>query len=277
MKRRHLVSILASTIVVAASSTASAACLERIFTSEAQGRNAWAAMWGYITPDQEKSLNSKGQYVEFSNGCYRLTSGVFCNPAVPVSIGGVFMPGLMTSSFCQAYSDCYTPDQEIMFIGEYIGIEDASRRGSLTVTTFSSDATMDHPTTSEQAIASFTSAPLSGEIYVLEGDGGERLEVTGGHPMVLADGTMIPARDLREGEALAGADGATVGLVRISRYAYEGDVWNVEPKSEEKAENIVIAEGFLAGSIRFQAQWAYESYRLFVRDRVDVKELLAAE
>lgn len=277
MKTSILFGMIAATVVAASSTNASAQCRERLWAYEAQGRNAWAAMWGYITPDEEMTLNQQGNYVEFFNGCYRLTTGGSCSTIVPITGGSFFVPGLMTSNFCPRASDCYTPDQQIMMGGEYIGIENAANLGSPTVTTLAENATMENPVTLDQPVASISWAPVTEQIYVLEGDSGERLEVTGGHPMALADGTMRSARDLKEGDTLAGENGAIIGLARMGTYKYEGKVWNLLPKSEKKAENIVFAEGFLAGSMRFQTQWANERYRLFVRDRVNVKDLLATE
>lgn len=264
-----LLTALAATLTA---SSASAGCLERIYPNEIQGRNAWAAMWGYITPDEEMQLNTSGRYIEFSNGCFRTISGAPCSTVVPITAGGAYVPGLMLSSYCNQY-DCYTPSQRILVDGAYMGIEDAATAQSKTITTLTPGSTLEEPILGEQSVSAFSWAPVSEDIYVLEGDGGERLEVTGGHPMVLSDGTLSPANELREGDTLAAPDGGMIRLVRVNTYAYEGKVWNVSPRSEEKTANVVVAEGYLAGSLKLQNQAAYESFRLSVRDHVDTKKL----
>lgn len=276
MKSKILFSLAAAAFVAAISPDASAVCREGLNWWQAEGRNAWAAMWGYITPDKEMELNMQGRYVEFSNGCYQLTSGGTCSIKVPVTMAGTYVPGLMMGDIC-ALPDCYKPDQKIQMGGEYVGIDDVASLESRTVTTLAAEATMENPTTLEQPIASISSASGAQEIYVLEGAEGERIEVTGGHPMVLADGTIRVAKELKEGDTLAGEKGAIIALARIGTYKYDGKVWNIKPESEKKAENIVIAEGFLAGSMRFQEQWAHEKFRLFVRDAVKVDELLSTK
>lgn len=275
MKSKILFSLAAAAVVAVIAPDASA-CREGLNPWQAQGRNAWASMWGYITPDKEMELNAQGRYVEFSNGCYQLTIGGTCSIKVPINMSGTFVPGLMMGNFC-ATSDCYTPDQKIQMGGEYVGIEDVANLESRTLTTLAAEATVENPMTLEQPIAAISWASGAQEIYVLEGAEGERIEVTGGHPMVLADGTIRVAKELKEGDTLAGEKGAIIALARIGTYKYDGKVWNIKPESEKKTENIVIAEGFLAGSMRFQDQWAHEKFRLFVRDAVKVDKLLSTK
>lgn len=106
---------------------------------------------------------------------------------------------------------------------------------------------------------------------MLEGDSGERLEVTPPHPIVLADGSLIEAREVREGDEIAGARGVPIRVVTVKSYPYAGMVYNVELESRDRTENILIAGGFLTGTALFQQEWSREAFRLLVRDHVDVE------
>lgn len=252
-------------------SRADAACRESLSWSEMQGRNAWAEKWGYLLPGEASQLSDMGIYIEFVTGCYR--SYTSCSPLVPVTSAGSYVSGLVTSEYCAA--DCYTPAQELLFEGKYVGIEEAARAERASVTTLAAGSTRDEPLFAEQSVRTFTSSPVVGVIFVLEGEDGERLEVTGPHPVVRADGTIVEARTLKAGDELASADGKPVRLARVGTYTYEGAVWNVVLASLEKADNIVVAEGILAGSMLFNNARAYDKFRLSLRDKVDAAEILA--
>jgi hypothetical protein len=43
--------------------------------------------------------------------------------------------------------------------------------------------------------------------------------------------------------------------------------------SHDKTENILVGQGFLTGSVRFQNEWADEVFRLSRRDDLDVSKL----
>jgi hypothetical protein len=58
-----------------------------------------------------------------------------------------------------------------------------------------------------------------------------------------------------------------VTLVRL--LPYHGQVWNVEPATTRTLGNILFAEGFVTGSVRYQNEWAEDSTRLSLRDRLD--------
>lgn len=110
-------------------------------------------------------------------------------------------------------------------------------------------------------------------MLILEGENGRRLEVSPNHAIVAADGSVVPANTLREGDGILDQYWHVVPLLKIQTREYEGTVMNILPQSREKKENILIAEGFLTGSMRFQNQWARQSFRLMLRDNLDVTGL----
>jgi len=95
---------------------------------------------------------------------------------------------------------------------------------------------------------------------------GHSLEVTPDHPMVRASGIMAKASDLKVGDTLLEETGQTITIENIQESIRETVAWNVLPQDETRAGNVLVAEGLLTGSARFQNQWANETYRLLLRE-----------
>jgi hypothetical protein len=83
----------------------------------------------------------------------------------------------------------------------------------------------------------------------------------------------VKAHTLKKGDRLAKANGTTARLTEVKTVSFTGTVWNVEPASRDKTENILVGQGFLTGSVRFQNEWADEAFRLSRRDDLDVSKL----
>lgn len=84
---------------------------------------------------------------------------------------------------------------------------------------------------------------------------------------------MTKAKFVRVGDRLMNAKGKSVLVTSVDKIPYEGKVWNVQPLSKNRIENILIAGDFLSGSVRFQNEWAMEAYRLSLRDEIDASIL----
>ncbi len=240
---------------------------DQLSTSLAIGRNAWSRKCGYITAAKEAFLNSEGEYQVYSEGCYKypnVVAGSSCKKFVPASEASACIGGLIKLGTCVA--GCYTASQQLEFDGKFSSIESAYSSGLSTVTALSSDATMDALSFEEQPIRAFVKGDTDEYIYRIEGSNGHQLEVTAEHPMVNADGVIVKAKALEPGDILLGSDGMEIVIQNISSYQFVGTVWNVQPQSHNKIENILNAEGFLTGSVRFQNEWADEHYRLGMRD-----------
>jgi hypothetical protein len=243
-------------------------------TTQAIGRNAWSRKCGYITATKEAYLNSEGEYQVYSQACYKyptIPAGSDCKKYVPVSEAEACVAGLVKLGTCVA--GCYTPTQELAFSGEFSTIENAYMSRAPTVTALTEGATVEDLSFGEQPIRAFVVGDTNEFIYLPQSEDGRRLEVTAEHPMILADGLMVRARSLQPGDLLLGADGAALLLKDVSVFSYQGKVWNVQPVSHNKQENILNAQGFLTGSVRFQNEWANEHYRLSLRDEFDVDSL----
>jgi hypothetical protein len=125
----------------------------------------------------------------------------------------------------------------------------------------------------EQPIRTYVAGETTEDIFILKDKKGDTLHVTSEHPLVLEDGTIVKARTLKKGDRIVKANGKSVKLDSVSTRSFTGTVWNVQPASHNKTENILAAQGFLTGSVRFQNEWADDVFRLSLRDELDVSNL----
>ncbi len=134
-------------------------------------------------------------------------------------------------------------------------------------------STADSVNLSEQPIQEFVQSRHDGDVYQLTLDRGQTIEVTGNHPMVNSEGMMVPAQALAVGDALMTTEGDLTSIVSISKRTFSGTVWNLRPTSTKKEENVLVVNGVLTGSIRFQNQWKVDVGRLLRTDAFDVSSL----
>ncbi|QRK13481.1 hypothetical protein JQX13_06105 [Archangium violaceum] len=248
---------------------------DQLETSElARGRNAWARKCGLITAAREAYLNEANEYQVFTNGCYaypNVPAGSTCSFHVPASEAQACLTGLIKLGTCVA--GCFTPSQHVDFGGRDVTVPEAYASGLTQVTALTADARLDALSFGNQPIRSYVAGDTQEDIFLLQSSDGRRIEVTSTHPMLLADGTMVKAHALKEGDRLLGSDGSKLELSSVSVFSFKGKVWNVRPASQNKTENVMSAEGFLTGSVRYQNEWASDDYRLSIREEVDVSGL----
>jgi hypothetical protein len=99
MKLRVIVCIVC---IVGAESVASAQLVSQcaqdsLEVADAQGRNAWAASCGYISPGAVSFYNSQNLYVEFTAGCGH--GG--CSPFIPVTATDPCIANLVKLGLCE--------------------------------------------------------------------------------------------------------------------------------------------------------------------------------
>lgn len=281
MKTQKLISaamVFGTVLAAAAPSYAQLAtrCFQddQLSAAQASGRNAWSRKCGYISASAESYLNSEGMYQVYQNGCVaypNIPAGSTCNRYVPVSSTAACIYGLVKLGTC--YAGCYTAKQEVAFSDRYVPIMEAYDHGAETVTALKDGSSADEFFFDEQPIRTFIAGDTSEPIFLLETRDGRRVEVTAEHPMITDRGDVVKARTLQVGDMLLGDDGSVLELSSVTTFPFVGKVWNVQPKSHVKIENVLKAQGFLTGSVRFQNEWSEESYRLGQRDEVDVKKL----
>lgn len=231
--------------------------------SETRGRNAWSRKCGYVSVSTENYLNMELLYVTYANGCQ---SG--CSIYVPVVETAPCIAGLVKLAYC--YGDCYTPQQRLLFQGEFVGISRAYESGILTITTLAPNVTMTALAYGERPIRSYLKGQATKEVFMFRMQDTRILQITSKHPMVMKSGKILAAEELKVGDELLGADGRGVMIQEVANSLVTDVFWNIQPESTQKAENILNVEGVLTGSARFQNDWANEEYRLLMRDEISL-------
>jgi hypothetical protein len=156
-------------------------------------------------------------------------------------------------------SSCYTPDQSVRFATGDVPMVDAFNAVRNDVVTLAPDATLGHLSTQVSGVHSYTHESrdtAKNVIYNVTTASGGTLSVTHQHPVLVikqGSGRLVMAEKLREGrDALVKADGTPDPIVEITQTEHIGQVYNLAPTATEHVSNILIAQGFLVGSSRFQ-------------------------
>jgi len=164
----------------------------------------------------------------------------------------VYMGNFSVVGYCEG--GCYTPDQSLRFSTGDVNIVDALNARRDDIVTLSPDATIDEPRTKVSTVYSYTHDVFDAKqpIVKLTTASGGSLSVTKAHPVLVSNGRLVRADKLRESDELLKADGMPDPITRIERTNFFGKVYNLRPTATERVANILIAQGFLVGSARFQ-------------------------
>jgi hypothetical protein len=167
--------------------------------------------------------------------------------AANTSVTGFFVNGYCVSS-------CYLPDQQIAFDGGNEGILDAMNELRTGVTTLTPMSTLNNIQTHTDEVASYTRDIREAEqvIFTITTRSGGQLKVTDKHPILEGNGRIVEARSIQVGNRLIKPDGTRDEVVSVTQTNYFGKVYNIKPASTSRVANILIAQGFLVGSSRFQ-------------------------
>jgi hypothetical protein len=155
-------------------------------------------------------------------------------------------------AYCEA--SCYAPDQKLLFSDGEANIVEAMKQGREDLMTLSPDATLDSPALQKNTVYSYTSEIRDAEhvIYEINTASGGQLRLTSEHPVINSEGRLVKAESLVEGDELLKADGTPDKVVSVQKTTHFGKVYNVKPVSRDPVSNILVAQGYLVGSARFQ-------------------------
>jgi hypothetical protein len=161
-----------------------------------------------------------------------------------------------SSFFVAAYceSSCYTPDQSLRFSTGDVNIVQAMKAKRDDLVTLSADATLDDLSLQTSKVYSYTTEIRDAEnvIYKLTTASGGSLSVTNEHPIITSEGRLVQAQKLAMGDELLKADGTPDAIVAIEKTVHFGKVYNIKPAPTAPVANILVAQGYLVGSARFQ-------------------------
>jgi hypothetical protein len=156
------------------------------------------------------------------------------------------------NGYCE--SACYTPEQELLFSDGYVPILEAVNTLREDLITLTPDSTLDNLQLHTNRTYSYTREIRDAEhtIFVLTTESGGKLSVTHEHPVINGEGRMVQAQTLKVGDSLVKADGTLDPIVDIQKTTHFGKVYNLAPVTTDLVSNVLVAQGFLVGSVRFQ-------------------------
>jgi hypothetical protein len=178
--------------------------------------------------------------------CGLFTDQAATNPA-NTSVTGFFVNGFCTAS-------CYLPDQQISFSDGDAPILDALTALRDDVKTLTPTSTLENITLKTDHVASYTRElhDAAHIIFDIRTASGGELKVTDKHPVLVDSGRIVEARSLKAGQSLIKADGTRDAIVSVEKTSYFGKVYNLKPEATNRVSNLLIAQGFLVGSSRYQ-------------------------
>lgn len=152
---------------------------------------------------------------------------------------------------------CYTEDTPLRFADGDMGIKAAAEAGKLDLVTLAPESTLDAVQTTTNTVERYTVDMREDwqHIYTLTMQSGGTLKVTAEHPLLTDDGMMRQAEDLKAGASLVRADGSSDAIKSIEISKVFGKVYNVRPTTVDYTSNIVVAGGYLNGSVRYQNEF----------------------
>jgi hypothetical protein len=185
--------------------------------------------------------------------------------------GGFDLPaGVAIDALCEA--GCYAPEQQIRVGDTSVAVSKAHESGERALTTLAPGATIDSVQLMQNKIARWTVdiAPAKQTIVTLRMKSGGELRVTLEHPVVTSDGVMRQAQTLVVGDSLVRDNGASDPVVSISRSDEMTKVYNLRPTTTDLTSNVLVAQGYLSGSARYQNEYLKYLNRVLFRRNIPV-------
>jgi hypothetical protein len=183
--------------------------------------------------------------------------------------GGFNLPaGVAVDALCEA--GCYAPEQQIRVGDTSVAVSAAHESGERAVTTLAPGATIDSVQLMQNKIARWTVdiAPAQQVILTLRMKSGGELRVTTEHPVVTSDGVMRQAQTLVVGDSLVRDNGSPDAVVSITKGEEMTKVYNLRPTTTDLTSNVLVAQGYLSGSARYQSEYVKYLNRVLFRRNI---------
>lgn len=172
------------------------------------------------------------------------------------------------AGFCRA--GCYTPDQMLLFSDGYRSIDGARQSLRSDIVSLAENSTIEKMRLQVSELKSYTVDPFEQKqkIAIIETEEGGGLQVTLDHPLVVSTGVIKEAHELKVGDQLITDDGLFAPIKSIEVVDYYGKVMNVEMNNQDLLDNIVVAQGYLNGSVMYQNTALKEVNRKILRQLI---------
>jgi len=154
-------------------------------------------------------------------------------------------------------SGCYLEGTPLQFADGPVGIKSALDHGRTDLVTLTPTATLDNLQFETNKVERYTTdlVPDWQVIFTLTMRSGGSLRVTNEHPLLTSDGVIHQAQGLKVGNELVLASGKPDPIVSIRADKVFTKVYNVKPVTTDYTSNIVVAGGYLNGSVRYQNEF----------------------
>ena len=174
------------------------------------------------------------------------------NPTTGAITAAAWTGDFYVSFYCE--SSCYAPDQSLRFSDGDVNVVAAMKARRTDLVTLTADATLDDLATQTAKVENYTTEirDVENVIYKLTMASGGSLSVTNEHPIITSAGRLVQAQKLAVGDELLKADGSPDAIIDIEKTTHFGKVYNLRPVSQAPVANLLIAQGYLVGSSRFQ-------------------------
>ncbi|KZN49713.1 Hint domain-containing protein [Pseudoalteromonas luteoviolacea] len=127
------------------------------------------------------------------------------------------------------------------------------------------DATLSNMSTEVFEMKARTKGPETPALYVFTFEDGNELKVTQHHGMLIGDGTMVAAKDVKVGHSMYNAEGVELKVASIEREYTKFDVYNFETQGDVTTNHIIVANGMFVGDLTWQNQFAADLGKVIVR------------
>ncbi len=173
----------------------------------------------------------------------------------PTLLVVICQPNVRWLSVCEA--GCYQADQMVRFSTGDVEIGEAAAAIRHDLVMLSPEATLDDLRYQVGRLGHYTNdiMPQMQTIVSLFTQSGGSLKVLTNHAVLCADGVMVAAETLRVGDSLVRENGSQDAILRIEADDLYTQVYNVSPATSNLTSNIVIAQGYLNGSGRYQNEY----------------------
>jgi hypothetical protein len=157
---------------------------------------------------------------------------------------------------------CFAEDTHILTASNQDGLTASKPAAQVTskdvLIAMADEASVDDVKLVARAIGVPTHGPEVPALFVFTLSNGAKLRVTEHHPMVLADGSVVWASNVKPKALFMGVDGVPVKVVSIGREFTTGEVYGFETNSDTRIGHVIVAEGVLVGDLKLQDELQLE-------------------
>lgn len=180
------------------------------------------------------------------------------------------------NGFAPCEAACFTKNQGILFNDGYSKIIDAHNEKRMHgLLSLSSTATLDNLEYEARDVDHYTASLVDTDHQILTfiTESGGALQVTENHPMLTATGHMKEAGTLSVGDELLLKSGNPDRITGISKRHFFGKVYNLATNANTETQKetlgqVIVAQGFLTGSVYFQNEGIKHLNRLVLRSNI---------